>query len=286
MTQITVVTDQDLERQRILGFNLEKEIENPRDSVDPELLNVLANSGNTSYLIEFDDVKVLSRQSEAYPNPTLNHFALAHYLRKQGVTSKKVIDLGCGVGFLGNYGAIRLEPEVIVFSDLNPNAINQSAISYQLNTGVNLQSAKEVPHQYGIELQTGKQTVDLRIGNSAETLHNYDAEGCISLCSPMYLPGICEVFPQAFGFFANVAKNTGSRLYIGHSNLASDLVEQAAEMNGLRLTSKEEKRVPFLIEYTDGREQRICDGLVSKGLEIDENGKVYHKLMVSELFQE
>lgn len=283
MSLITVVTDQDLEKQRIRGLDLEKEIKNPRDGVDPRLLEFLANHGQTQYLIEFDGVKVLSRQSAGYPNPSLPHFSLANYLKRNKVESKKVIDLGCGVGFLGNYGAVHLNPEVVVFSDLNPQALQQSATSYQLNKGVNLQASQQKQHNYGVEIKTDKQTLDLRLGNSAQTLQHYDAEGCVSLCSPMYLPGICEVFPQAFSLFASVAKNTGSKLYIGHSNLASDLVEAAAQENGLHLNAKEENRVPFLIEYTDGRNKLTCDSLVSKGLEIDNDGVPYHKLMVSEL---
>jgi hypothetical protein len=99
----------------------------------------------------------------------------------------------------------------------------------------------------------------------------------------MYLPGICEVFPQAFSLFAQVAKNTGARLYLGHSNLASDLVELAATKSGLHLQSKNEQKVPFMIEYTDTRTQLTTDDLVEKGLELTPEGKAYHTLMVSEL---
>jgi hypothetical protein len=284
MNIIAVITSRDLEIQTLVGIGPEKEVKNPNGGVDSKILERILNSGyDKPFQIEFDDVKVFSRMSDAYPNPTLNHFVLARYLRDQGVRSRKVIDLGCGVGFLGNYGAVHLDPEVIVFSDLNPAALNQSANSYQLNNKIGLKSAEIINHKYGVQLKTGAQSLDLRLGNSGETLNEYDAQGCVSLCAPMYLPGICEVFPQAFQLFGLVAKNTGSTLYIGHSNLASDLVERAAISNGLHLNSKEEKKVPFSIEYTDLRNRRLCEGLVQKGLEIGVDGKVYHKLMVSQM---
>jgi hypothetical protein len=283
MAEIIVVTSEDLKKQRISGFDFEKEITNPRDSIDPDLLFMLEKAEGP-FLIEYGGVKVLSRQSEFYPNPTFNHFALANHLKNSRVTSKKIIDLGCGVGFLGNYGAVNLNPETVIFSDLNPDALNQSLYSYTLNNSFDESAVKQQPHKYGARFDFGKHTIDLRVGNSAETLINYDAEGCVSLCAPMYIPGICEVFPQAFSFFASVAKNTGSRLFIGHSNLTSKLVENAAEANNLNLRSREENRVPFMVEYVDSRKDLIQEELISKGLEFDKFGKAYHRLMVSELY--
>jgi len=280
--KIVVITREDLEAQRISGFDLEAELKNPRDAVDPQILASLAARGVTNYFMEFDGVRVLSRQSDAYPNPTLNHFALARYLSRGKVTAPKFLDLGCGVGFLGNYAGVRLETKELVFADLNPEAINQALFSYQVNHRLDLGSFPNEQHDFGLKIKAPKHTLDCRVGNAAESLDNFDAQDCIAVAAPMYLPGVCEVFPQAFMLFAHVAKKTGAKLYIGHSNLTSDLVEQAARQNGLHLRSKEEQSVPFMIEYTHPGKALMADEFMKRGLELRE-GRAYHKLMVSEL---
>jgi SAM-dependent methyltransferase len=236
-----------------------------------------------SYFIEYDGVRVLSRQSDRYPNPTLNHFALANYLKERNNRSPKFIDLGCGVGFLGNYAAKNLDTSEIVFADLNPDAINQSLTSYQINTGIKLSDYPVTNHSYGARIKNPKHTLDVRVGDAAQSLANFDAQGCTAVAAPMYIPGACEVFPQAFMFFAYVAKRTGANLYFGHSNLSSDMIDMAAHKSGLVLRSKEAKEVPFMVEYTDGRDELTKENLVSKGLIIKKDGSAYHKLMVSEL---
>ena len=117
MEGLVIVTTEDLITQTLIsGTNVLQEIKKPIDAVDPRLLESMQSADQ--YLIKFDGVKVLSRQSERYPNPTLNHFSLARYLRQNGITAAKAIDLGCGVGFLGNYAAKHLGAHEVLFSDL------------------------------------------------------------------------------------------------------------------------------------------------------------------------
>jgi hypothetical protein len=283
MSNIVVITSEDLEKQTLRKDNVERSIRYPRDAVDADIMKELLNDGTTSYFINYDGVSVLSRQSDRYPNPTLSHFALAKHLKANKISSPKFIDLGCGVGFLGNYAAKSLGCKEIVFADLNEGAIQQSLFSYQINNDINLKNITQVPHKFGARFTTPLQTLDVRIGNAAESLAHYDAQDCIAVAAPMYLPGICEVFPQAFMFFADVAKKTGAKLYFGHSSLASHMVEQAAHVHNLNLRSREEKEIPFMIEYTDGRKDLIKEDLISLGLVIKNGGKAYHNLMVSEL---
>jgi len=276
MSEITNETSENLEDYSVI------KLENPADAIDPKISNIICNTNLSEYLIEFDDTKVISRQSRDYPNPTANHFTLARHLSNI-MTSPKFIDLGCGVGFLGNYAGVRLDIEEIIFADLNQGAIDQALNSYETNHKLNLKKYKQEQHDHGIKILGSKHTLDTRVGNAAESLKNYDAEGCIAVAAPMYVPGICEEFPQAFDLFAEVAKNTGADLYIGHSSLTLDLIEKAAHESGLKLLSEEKKTIPFIIEYTDGRTNLTQEHLVAKGL-IIKNDKSYHKLMVSKLY--
>lgn len=284
MAPVNVITSRDFTRQNLTNGNLAKEVENPTDGVDPSIEAVLAQEGIMEFFISFDSVTVLSRQRRGYPNPTLNHFCLSKYLRDTGKSTKKFLDLGCGVGFMGNYASVHLNPEEIVFADLNPNAVGQSVFSYGLNHELDINDIPRESRAPGaMDIKAPKHTLCTRIGDAAQSLRGYDAEGGIAVAAPMYIPGVCEVFPQAFKLFAFVAKNTGATLYIGHTNLASGLVDDAAKSMGLKLSLRAEREVPFVVEYSNmDAVPGLIDHLASKGLEIRDK-MAFHKLMVSEL---
>jgi hypothetical protein len=281
MENLVIVTTEDLITQNLVsGKDILAQIKNPTDSADIRLLEL---AKERPYLMEFDSVHVLSRQSRLYPNPTLNHYALARYLRKSNVSAHKAIDLGCGVGFLGNYAAVHLGAREIVFSDLHSEALNQSLMAFQINQDSDLSSFLHTPLRNGARFSSPSCSVEARLGPSQDTMHGYDGEDGIALSAPMYLPGICEIFPQAFDVFAYTAKNIGARLYIGHSSLAKDLVESAADRFSMSLNARNEQTVPFIAEYADnGSNRASLDELVKKGLVV-KGKELYHDLMVSEL---
>ncbi len=271
-----IITEEDLKTQKLVINDKNIEVKNPVDSVTEELLRNLKVG---LFVIEYMGVRVYPRKSGSYPNPTLMDFALVRYLKNQGLKSKKVLDLGSGLGFRGNFAAKYLEPEEIVFGDINPLALNQSLENYFLNHPELARNYDVKKHSTGALIKAVDQTIDLRLGDVSQTLANYDAEGQIALAAPYFIPGFCTNFPQAFSLFAEVAKKTGARLLIGHSNTANKLVEEAASKHGLSLTSRIEQEVPFLVEYSDPKEHdEIPDGLIFK------DGVPYHKLMVSELY--
>jgi len=281
MEDLVIVTAEDLITQKLIsGKDILGEIKNPTDSADTRLLEV---AKERSYLIEFDSVQVLSRQSPLYPNPTLNHYALARFLRKNNITAYKGLDLGCGAGFLGNYSVQELGIKEVVFSDLHPEALNQSLFAFQINQDIDLESCLQTPLRDGIRISAPKHSIELRCGPSQNTMQGYDGEDGIALAAPMYLPGICEIFPQAYEVFAYTAKNIGARLFIGHSSLAKDLIERAADRFGMSLNARNEQEVPFVAEYEDYRKNKgNLDELVKKGLVV-RGEDLYHDLMVSEL---
>lgn len=291
MSDIVVVTSQDLASQAVRAHALENIVEevvnNPTDAIDPRILALMREMQAPSYKIEYENVQVLSRQDPAYPNPTLNHFALGRFLGRTQPDAKKFIDLGCGTGFLGNYAGKHLDCEEIIFADMNPNAINQSLFSYGDNNGVDLQNCPIERYDFGVKIKVGKdKTVDGRIGDVNQTMYGFDAEGCIAACAPMYIPDVCEVWPQAFITFGAVAQHIGADLYVGHSNLSNHMLEDAAGKLGMKLECRNEAEVPFVAEYADFHRRGIVEeSLTAKGLRVDREGKAYHKLMVSKLYK-
>jgi len=281
---VIIETDRDLKEQYLIKSDqIVAKLNNPESSIDYQFYEFLTRNNVSEFILKYQDTMIFPRNNGGYPNPTMNHLVLAKYLKENKKKSHSFVDLGCGTGFLGNFAKKDLGIDNIYFSDMNLNAINQSLSSYQLNNGVNLQN-------YLKENSNGKIIFDIKdkgnlvalIGDSNEMLNGFDLEGQIGTIAPMYVPEICEVFPQAYQVFASVAKNTGLKLYVAHSNLANDKVEEAAQKNGLSLNSVNEKEELFRIDYTDGRNRPIIKDLSSKGLKM-KNGVPYHTIMVSEM---
>lgn len=273
------------------------EIQHPCHSFDPQLESLLAKRGQEPAFFEYAGVKVLKRRSTGFPNATFNHFAIARALTDHSVTPRRFIDLGCGVGFLGNYASVHFRPEEIVFADLNPDALNHGLLGYEANHGVDLDACPRTPHSFGFKIKTLRHTLDARLGNAAHTLRGYEAD--VAVAAPMYIPGVCEVFPQAYALFAGIAKQLGTHLFIGHSCLATHMVESAARSCGMRMDTRYERLLPLRLDYADdaplSQVQRdsgilfpeVEESLSSLGLDINtsNNGlpRYYHRVFVSEL---
>ena len=291
--EITVVTNYDLARQGLSLDGSLREVTDPCHSLDPRLARELNRKG-LAPAFQYDGVKTVNRRSPRYPNVTMNHFAVGRVLRESQAMPKRFFDLGCGVGFNGNYAAAVLGTQEIVFADLNLEAINDSVASYGLNhPEIDLVSKISAihRHKFGGVVHTGKHSLDLRVGDAIQTLSGMG--GDYASISPMFVPGICEIFPQAYNLFAGIAKGLGARLFVGHSALALQWVEDAATTHKMDLIPRFEKRIPLRLDYSDSGATlngvlppALEDNLRPLGLELSEepNGpRYYHKLMVTEL---
>ena len=240
-------------------------------------------------ILAYENVRVFSRRHPGYPNPTLNHLELVNYF-SNCAAPKKFIDLGCGVGLLGNAATVYGDTEKfeVIFADLNPYAVNQSVQAYQLNHKTDLRACPGVRTQTGFRIDTGKHVLEARVGDVSQTFFRFDGQGARAVAAPMFIPVICEVFPQAFDLFALVAKHIGATLYFGHSNLVLDMVKKAAEKNKMKVRSEPTQTIPFNPEYYSSEQglQVDYESLAPFGLEIVKGSKVneyYHRLMISEL---
>lgn len=306
---LIISTDANFETQAAIDGNLKVGIREPKAALDSRLIRELREIGYMPqdegispdvleelakqnprikgplpiFQYEYDGIKALSRQNEGYPDPTFNHFKLAQYLKQNITSAKGIIDMGCGAAFLGNYAAATIDLEEVLFADMNPVALKQAVFSYQLNHPNSLETATQIHHERGTYIKTNKHRLDLRIGDVTTTLKNFDGEDHISVACPMYMPELCEVFPQAYALFAKTAKDIGSKLYIAHSNLSNDLVEKSAQWAGSKLKSVSEEQVQLELEYIDSSKdpKKVKETLQSLGLR-EYEGKPYHKIIISE----
>lgn len=295
MATLTVETDVGFLEQT-LANGARKRISHPIRPVDPRFLEEARDPRN-EIVLSFDGVKAMYRTDRGYPNATFSHYATGRALRDLEVKPKRLVDLGCGVGFIGNYASVHLSPKEIVFADLNPNALAQSMTAYLLNTG-------QKPHEVQLGLQgnvtqlTSSRNVAIAVlGDVRESLTGLEAD--VATAAPFYIPLVCEVFPQAYNIFAARAKAMGATLFIGHSNLAQRAVEDAANANQMKLAEVARIRTPLPLEYTDGRIfttiQRDFESLFpeveaaleARGLEINttnpDRPRYYHHVVISEL---
>lgn len=293
---VTITTDREFAYQNVSnGTN--RRIELP-DSAQPRGLR--KNSSPTEkFVFEYDGVKVLERLETGYPDVTMNHYAVSRHLQDQGISAQVFADLGSGVGFNGNYASMHLDAPHIVFADLNPHAMNNAMMAYALNHGPEIvrNASREQKGTYQTVMETGKHTLDFRLG---DVLHTLDSSIDVAVAAPMFIPGICEVFPNAFRIFAFAAKKAGAELYIGHSNISRDWILGAAREAGSRVEETPIREIPLSFEYTDekyftvsqlAREElvpQVESALTNLGMRVNtedlDRPKYWHTLMVSRLF--
>ena len=300
-TLYLVETARDLSSQRHKFGEHIREVENPAEVKNTKVEREILESGGrnpTGLFYLHDGVGVFSRQSPRYPDATMNHYAVARALDDNLVSAKRFVDLGCGVGFLGNYASKKLDSEEIVFADLNPMAINQSIGAYAFNHEIDLSEVPVRQDGNNVILETGKHVLEGRVGDASQTLQGLEAD--CAACAPMLVPKLCEIFPGAYRLFAGVAKDLGAPIYIGHSNMTELLVQEAASYHGMEHEVVFDRRMRFSPDYASAFAQTqkftnedgllrvdIEQNLSEFGLEVDETAdpenRYHHKLMVSRL---
>lgn len=287
-----IITSVDFKEQEYANGVNEK-IREPRHTIDPKLEKLF--NLNEPLVLRFDGVSVLERGNfKGFPNVTLSHYAVSKFLKDQWVRPESFVDFGSGVGFNGNYASVYLGAKEIYFADLFPQAMQHALIAYQLNHGIDPNVGKVKRHDFGARVDTGMHVLDLRVGDARQTMAGEKVECAVA--APMYVPGVCEVFPQAFQIFEGLAKQMGAPLYIGHSNLALPEVFAASKLSGRKMEAWEIARVPLRLEYSDGSTTSVYQKesgrivsdvetkLVGRGLEIGGDSSrpdYFHKLVVS-----
>lgn len=293
----TVMTDADLSGQKLYksGDNtigrVVAEMGRPVDTLD--LAGKIDEPGPV--LLGYDDVVVTGRTDGNFPVVTIPHYVLAKALKEQGVAPDVHADLGCGSGFLGNYAAKKLGARHVKFGDLNPGALNEALSAYLINNRMGLEEARAnleaMPN--GMRLQDGGRTIDLLAGDVRGTMQGADT---MTAC-PLYVPGVCEVFPQAYSVFGMTAKQNGAPLYVAHSNLASPVVEDAASKLQMSLTDIARVEHPLTEFRTDSRRApihreglnpEVVEKLRTLGLRVKDDGEFsprayFHDIIVSKM---
>lgn len=186
-------------------------------------------------------IMVPQRTSKDFPNPTLAHTSLVKVINKEKLESApNVVDMGCGAGFIGNYLAKNFDLKRLIFNDMSEDAIAHTIRTHTINSMVSAYRTKE-------------DNIELRLGDAAEILSHID--GGLGFCAPYFIPHICEEFPGVYKLFAGVAKKQGLELFIAHSNLIKNYIQEAAETTNMtpQLIYTQEN-LPLFPEYADERD--------------------------------
>ncbi len=295
-----IITRPDLNEQVLLSEEeVLAKVNNPETSIEAEILEELnKQTEQRPVLVGYDNTLVLPPgKGDMYPLVSMGHLLLADTLRHipdvkdSGDKGRTMADLGCGSGFLGLFLANNFAGIIgrrILMGDLFPSSLNGVIRSYCLDKGLNLDDLDTEQTDQGMRLTTTSlDLLDLRVGDVAQTMVGEEAD--IAVACPIFIPGICEVFPQAYQLFGAVAKEMGADFYFAHSNLADKVIEEAAQVNGAHISAIKEKEFPYYPQRMDtasrSREdlhERI-EELVELGLRKEDDGNMCHKLKVSKM---
>jgi hypothetical protein len=274
-----LITEKGFGKQKLIdGEEVLAELDNPVTSVEDDVFrNAKKELKQKPLFVGYDNAVVLvPNQGERFPLVSLAHYFLVETLSKnkqittEGNLSKGRVfaDLGCGAGFLGNYISknfpVIMPHGKIIFGDLFPESINAAINAYAINHNFDFNKVIQVQTAYGAQFM-GKsgETLDFRIGDVRNTMLGEQID--VAVACPIYIPEICEVFPQAYEIFGAVAKSAGADFYFAHTSLSDKVVEAAAKKTGAKLVDINSQKFPFVIHTVDS--SRDITGLQSVNLE-------------------
>lgn len=297
MDAYKIITSKGLEKQSFFdGNKIISSVEKPSSSVEKDLIEKLVKQTDTKpVVVGYDNtICFLPWEEDRFPTVSMGHFFLADTLSNENSVRKKtsLVDLGCGCGFSGNYMAKNfegLQNGKVIFGDLFPESINAALNAYLTNNDLNADEIQIRKNENVVSLNCrGDQTIEFRLGNVSITMYGEKID--VAVASPIYIPEICEVFPQAFELFGEVSKHIGADFYVAHSSLADKVVEYAAKKTGADLTDINSRRFALDLTTTDSRMVGLCEeniekllplGLIVKGS--GENAQYLHELRVSKM---
>ncbi len=217
-----------------------------------------------------------------FPSVTQGHLNFAKYSGVLNLEDEpNVVDLGCGIGFLGAYLGKKFNLQRLIYSDISSDSLVFSLKTLNLN--------------YNNEFKTHEDDIEFRHGDASKTLT--DLDGGVAVCAPYLIPRVCTVFPGVYDVFAKVAKNQGMSLYVSHSNLSQELVNDAVEKNNMNLeVVAKTKDLPLFMEYgSEAYPYQVAqvkakklfqkNVILLRGLGLKgSDGKYAHNILVSKIF--
>lgn len=301
MATYTLMTDKNLIRQELfLDGAFKSLILNPVNPIDQRLISrvrsLVGEIGDQypQLMVGYDGTKAFPSDPGGSRVPvSYGHLLLSKVLsdNPNATSAKHLVDLGCGTGLVGNHAAKNFEglkDGKVTFADMSPSALNAALQAYMINNQLSGDDVKITDNVFGFDLskklENGEQTIDFRLGNALQTLSGIQADVAVS--APLYLPGLIEVFPQAYHVFGTVAKMIGADLYVAHSSMADGKLEEAAHSLNLNLTDLESRTMPLTFDFCRMPEGKIQQ-LESLGMKItgDSDSREYtHDMKVSKLY--
>ncbi len=292
-----IITNKGLDSQDLVdGDTVVSSVKAPVSSIESDLIDELRKKTMRKPLaVGYDNtISFLPGPGDRFPAVSMGHFLLADTLSDEDSVRKarSLVDLGCGSGFLGNYAAKNFEGVQdgrVIFGDLFPESINAALNAYLENNGLEIADMliKQKGDLFSLRGK-GNQVVEFRVGDVSKTMYGNNVE--VAVASPIYVPGICEVFPQAFALFGAVSKHIRADFYVAHSSLADKVVEQAADQTGASLVDINSREFPLDLSTTDSRRKGVDEetlekltplGLIIKGS--GDNVQYGHLLKVSRM---
>ena len=279
MSYNKIITSEDFSTQKLyVGDKNKGFIANPIKSIYPEFFEGLDRE--KQLLIGYGNTVVLP-----YDNPLVSfgHFLLAKTLSELNIDSKegkKIVDLGTGSGFMGNYLSKNfnsLTNGELVFTDLSTESANAVIGAYLINHNLDISELDLKQTENQVEFIGNNNTlIKIILVDVNETLKDHRAD--LSVASPVFIPGVQEVFPQAYSVFGKVAKKMSSEFYFSSSSMADNVILEASKNIGGKLEELVSLEMP--IEVT--RDYRHLDYMKNLGLRETEKGFV-HDLKVSKI---
>ncbi|NTV23226.1 MAG: methyltransferase [Nanoarchaeota archaeon] len=250
MNNYRLITDADLANQRLLNNEIEEmSVEKPLLSLEPLLLAQLAPPA--TFLMGYDDVTVgLPNPSngDAFPHPSMMHFVLAKFLKEEIKQVESLADFGCGAGFLGAYAGAKLSPTKLFFSDLSPSSIIASANNYSRNNITSEPKVEQLPDR--LKLSHNEREVELVAGDVLYSVMG--RQFGIAVACPIYIPGIVQVFPQAYAVFGQAAKSSSAKFIFSHSSLTDEHIIESAKHIGAKLElGVASLEMPLIVDTAD-----------------------------------
>jgi hypothetical protein len=256
-----IVTMKGLDEQVLLDGSIQLDsVNEPSSSMEKKLFDkFLTLKRDRMLIMGYNDTYVYIPGADlTSPITSFDHFFMAETLSKIPEVHKasSIIDLDCGMGFLGNYAAKHYagsQDGLVVFVDNNEQALNLVINAYLMNNAL-------LPHndaliqkkENGIIISgKGNQVLEVICGSYDEELNGYTAE--IAVACPFYLPRIAGLPEDIFTGYANAAKKISANLYICHTSLADTVIAQAAKETGAMMTVVASKKSPFHIGPIDLR---------------------------------